>query len=72
MSDMKTPKRRNWYRIVVTVYRTSDGHIEKDSQELLIDGTGEVNASRRAYDILIKLYPVETHSINLGSPYRLR
>lgn len=72
MSEMKAPKRRKWYRVVVTVFRIDDGHIEKDSQNLLIDGTGKVNASRRAYDILRTKYPKETHTINLGAPYELK
>jgi hypothetical protein len=72
MRELKPPKKRKWYRIVATVYRNSDGHIERDSQELLIDGTGKVNASSRAYGILMKLHPIETHTINLGAPYEMK
>lgn len=66
-----TKNRRNWYRIIVTVYRNSDGHILRDSQELLIDGTNRKIARSRAIEILNAVHDSETHTITVGDAYQL-
>jgi len=59
---------KNWYRVIVSVWRESDGHILRDSQPMLIDGISVGNAKWRAIDILMRVHDSNSHCIIVSKP----
>lgn len=57
-----------WYSVTVTVYRNDDGHIERDCDELMINGDSADHARFRAARLLRMAHNGWQHTIIVENP----